>query len=133
MKKLLTVATVLALTVSMTGIAVSAHGGHHGRGRQSRSTVSVYYCGRDCSYCDEDGDGICDNCENRRYYCGEDCSFIDVDSDGLCDTCGNSGYYCGNGCFFSDEDGDGICDNCDTKGVCSVKPKAKTWAGHCHH
>ena len=39
----------------------------------------------------------------------------------------------GRGWRYADADGDGICDNCDTKGVCSVKPKAKTWAGHCHH
>lgn len=132
MKKLLSIVTVLALTVSMAGMTVSAHGGRCGRGRQGRNAASVYYCGNGCSFADEDGDGICDNCENRRYYCGEDCSFTDDDGDGLCDTCGNSGYYCKNGCAFIDEDGDGICDNCDTKGVCSCKSKTAC-RGRCHH
>lgn len=132
MKKLLVVVTALALTASMAGISVSAHGGHHGGRRQSRNIAAVYYCGKGCDFTDEDGDGICDNCENRRYYCEEDCSFNDIDGDGLCDTCGNSGYYCGKDCTFIDGDGDGICDNCDTKGVCSVRPKAKS-KGHCHH
>lgn len=105
MKKLLTVFAVLALTVSMTGIAVSAHGGHH-RGSRGSSKI-VYFCEEDCTYCDEDGDGICDDCGNYGYYCEKDCS------------------YC-------DEDGDGICDSCGTKGVCSVKPKARS-RRHCHH
>ena len=81
MKKLLSIVTALALTISMTGIAVSAHGGHHGRRQYSADVKIVYHCTEDCTYCDDDEDGICDNC--------------------------------------------------GTKGVCSVKPKAKS--RHCHH
>lgn len=107
MKKLLTVITVIALAVSMTGIAVSAHGGHHGRRQRGSDVKIVYHCTEDCTYCDNDGDGICDECGNYGYCCEKDCSYID-------------------------EDGDGICDNCDTKGVCSYKSK-KVRRGHCHH
>lgn len=106
MKKLLSILTVLALTVSMAGMTVSAHG-HHGGRRGSTKAKIVYHCEEDCLYCDEDGDGICDKC-------------------------GNYGYYCEKDCAFTDEDGDGICDNCDTKGVCSYKPKLSR-SKHCHH
>lgn len=108
MKKLLSIVTVLALTILTAGMTVSAHGGHHGRGYRDNTKVKiVYHCQEDCTYCDDDGDGICDECGNYGYYCEKDCS------------------YC-------DEDGDGICDNCDTKGVCSYKPKTAR-RGHCHH
>lgn len=101
MKKLITLVTVLALTVCAVGMTVSAHGGHHSKGHHSNATTKIVYrCTEDCTYCDEDGDGICDSCGSKGWYCKKDCSYID-------------------------EDGDGICDNCDTKGVCSYKPKAK--------
>lgn len=90
----------------MAGMTVSAHGrhgGHHG----STKTKIIYHCKNDCSYTDEDGDGLCDDCGSKGYYCSEDC------------------VYC-------DEDGDGICDNCDTKGVCSYKSKTSR-RGRCHH
>lgn len=106
MKKLLSILTVLALTVSMAGLSVSAHGHHRGGHHGSTKTKIVYHCEKDCSYCDEDGDGICDEC-------------------------GNYGYYCEKDCTFTDEDGDGICDNCDTKGVCSYRPKTRR--GRCHN
>ena len=105
MKKLLSILTVLALTVSLAGMTVSAHG-HHGRCHSSTKAKIVYHCEEDCLYCDEDDDGICDDC-------------------------GNYGYYCEKDCTFTDDDGDGICDNCDTKGVCSYKPKARS--RRCHH
>lgn len=103
MKKLITLIIVLALTVCAVGTVVSAHGGHHrGSGGCGNTKVkTVYRCAEDCTYCDDDGDGVCDNC-------------------------GNYGYYCEKGCAFTDEDQDGICDNCDTKGVCSYKPKARS-------
>lgn len=107
MKKLVTLVTVLALTVCAVGMTVSAHGGHHSKGHHSNAaTKIVYRCEKDCTYCDEDGDGICDSCGSKGWYCKKDCT-------------------------FTDEDGDGICDNCDTKGVCSYKPKAK--ARRCHN
>lgn len=105
MKKLLSAALAVIITASMLGVTAFAHGGHHGGGYH-RSTKIVYHCEKDCTYCDEDGDGICDNCGNKGYYCSEDCNYID-------------------------EDGDGICDNCDTKGVCSYRPKTRR--GRCHH
>lgn len=107
MKKLVSVFLSVLMTASMLGVTASAHGGHHGRGHCGSTKVKiVYHCENDCTYCDEDGDGICDECGNYGYYCEKDCS------------------YC-------DEDGDGICDNCDTKGVCSYKPKTRR--GRCHH
>lgn len=105
MKKLLSILTVLALTVSMAGMTVSAHGRHGGR-RGSTKAKIVYHCEEECSYCDEDGDGLCDECGNKGYYCSDDCAYID-------------------------EDGDGICDNCDTNGICSYRPKTRR--GRCHH
>ncbi len=107
MKKLLSVILAAAMTASMLGVTVSAHGGHHSKGHHTNAkTRIVYHCEKDCTYCDNDGDGICDEC-------------------------GNYGYYCEKDCTFTDDDGDGICDNCDTKGVCSYKPKAKT--KRCHN
>ena len=50
-------------------------------------------------FVDEDGDGICDNC---------DC--VDCDGDGICDSICDGDGICDQ---FVDEDGDGICDNCD--------------------
>lgn len=109
MKKLLSIATALALIVSMACISVYAHGGHHGAGRCRNQSSVVYHCEKDCTFSDKDGDGICDNC-------------------------GSKGYYCKDGCFFVDEDNDGICDNCDSKGVCSAKPASSTSRrGHCHN
>lgn len=106
MKKLLTIILAAAMTVSMLGVTASAHG-HHSKGHYSNAkTKIVYHCEKDCTYCDKDGDGICDDCGNYGYYCKKNCSYID-------------------------EDSDGICDNCDTKGVCSYKPKAKT--RRCHN
>lgn len=107
MKKLIACLTVLTLTVLAAGMTVSAHGGHRSKGHHSNSEAKIVYrCTEDCTYCDDDGDGICDECGSKGYYCQKDCT------------------YC-------DEDNDGICDNCDTKGVCSVKPKAKS--RRCHH
>ncbi|MDE6710207.1 MAG: hypothetical protein K2J76_06945 [Oscillospiraceae bacterium] len=107
MKKLLSIVTVLALTVLTAGMTVSAHGGHNSKGHHTNAkTKIVYHCEKDCTYCDEDGDGICDECGNYGYYCEKDCTFTDADEDG-------------------------ICDNCDTKGICSYKPKAKS--RHCHN
>lgn len=104
MKKLLSVILAAVTAVTMTGIIVSAHGGHHG---SHRSSSVISYC------------------------CSEDCSFCDSDNDGLCDSCGNKGYHCTDGCEYIDEDNDGICDNCNTKSVCSVKPR-RIRRGHCH-
>lgn len=45
-------------------------------------------------------------------YCGKDCSFVDKDGDGVCDNYkqrGINGVNAGKG--YVDEDGDGICDN----------------------
>ena len=106
MKKLITCLTVLALAVGTSGMTVSAHGGHHNTNSKRQSSKIVYHCTEDCTYCDDDGDGICDEC-------------------------GSKGWYCKNDCTYCDEDNDGICDNCDTKGVCSVKPKVKS--RRCHH
>lgn len=50
------------------------------------------YCGKDCSFVDEDGDGICDNYKQR----------------------GINGANAGKG--FVDEDGDGVCDNYASRG-----------------
>ena len=100
MKKLLSVILAVITAASMLGVTAFAHGGHHEKGHHSNARVKIVYsCGEDCSYCDEDGDGICDEC-------------------------GNYGYYCTKDCTFTDDDGDGICDNCDSKGVCSYKSKA---------
>lgn len=157
MKKLLSIVTALALTVGAAGMTVSAHGGHHRGGRHSGTqTKTVYYCKNDCSYVDEDGDGVCDNCDSigwycskncayadedgngicdncgtHRYYCKDGCAYIDEDGDGICDNCDSKGWYCKNDCSYVDKDGDGICDNCDAKGVCSYKPKTRQ--GRCHH
>lgn len=107
MRKLLSVILAAVMTASMLGVTVSAHGGHHGKGHHSNTDVkTVYHCGKDCTYCDEDNDGICDDCGNYGYYCEKDCTFTDADEDG-------------------------ICDNCDTKGVCSYKPKSSS--KRCHH
>lgn len=107
MKKLLSVILTAVMTASVLCVTVSAHGGHHSKGHHSNATTKIVYrCEKDCTYCDNDGDGICDDC-------------------------GNYGYYCKKGCTFTDEDEDGICDNCDTKGICSYKPKAKS--RHCHN
>lgn len=105
MKKFISVFLFVLMAASMLGMTVSAHGGHHGRHHSSEKVKIVYHCAENCTYCDEDGDGICDEC-------------------------GNYGYYCEKDCAFTDDDGDGICDNCDTKGVCSYKPKAR--ARRCH-
>ena len=106
MKKLITFVTVLALTALTAGMTVSAHGGHHNSQGKRQSSKIVYHCTEDCTYCDDDGDGICDDCGSYGYYCEKDCT------------------YC-------DEDNDGICDSCGTKGVCSYKPKVKS--RRCHH
>lgn len=50
-------------------------------------------------FVDEDGDGICDNCDG-----------VDCDGDGICDNDCDGDGVCDQ---FVDEDGDGICDNCD--------------------
>ncbi|MDE6133655.1 MAG: hypothetical protein K2G04_09845 [Oscillospiraceae bacterium] len=108
MKKLLSVFLSVFMTASALGVTAFAHSGHHDRGHHSSAKVKiVYHCEKDCTYCDDDGDGICDECGNYGYYCTKDCS------------------YC-------DEDEDGICDNCDTKGVCSYRPKMSRH-GRCHH
>ncbi|MDE5578032.1 MAG: hypothetical protein K2J11_11670 [Oscillospiraceae bacterium] len=107
MKKLITCLTVLALAVGTAGMTVSAHGGHHNSGHHTNAkTKIVYHCTEDCTYCDDDGDGICDECGSKGWYCKDDCT------------------YC-------DEDNDGICDSCGTKGVCSYKTKVKS--KRCHH
>ena len=101
MKKLLSVILAVITAASMLGVTAFAHGGHHGKGHHSNARVKIVYsCSEDCSYCDEDSDGICDEC-------------------------GNYGYYCEKDCTFTDDDGDGICDNCDTKGICSYKSKTR--------
>ena len=106
MKKLLSVILAAVITASMLGVTASAHG-HHSKGHHTAvKTKIVYHCQEDCTYCDNDSDGICDEC-------------------------GNYGYYCEKDCTFTDDDNDGFCDNCDTKGVCSYKPKAKS--RHCHN
>lgn len=107
MKKIVTFLTVFALTVGTAGITVSAHGGHHGgRHHSSANTKIVYHCEKDCTFTDEDSDGICDECGNYGYYCEKDCTFTDDDEDGICDVCG-------------------------TKGVCSYK--TKTRSRRCHN
>lgn len=81
MKKLLSVILAAVMTASVLGLTASAHG-HRSKGHHSNSEAKiVYHCEKDCTYCDGDGDGICDEC--------------------------------------------------GTKGVCSVKPKAKS--RRCHH
>lgn len=108
MKKLLSVILAAVMTAAMLGVTVSAHG-HNGKGCHSSTaakTKIVYHCQKDCTYCDADGDGICDECGSYGYYCEKDCTFTDADEDG-------------------------ICDNCSTKGVCSYKPKAKS--RHCRN
>lgn len=44
------------------------------------------YCGKDCSFVDEDGDGVCDNYKQRsinRANAGK--GYVDEDGDGVCD------------------------------------------------
>ena len=106
MKKLLSVILAAAMAASMLGVTVSAHG-HSSKGHHTTvKTKIVYHCQEDCTYCDDNGDGICDDC-------------------------GNYGYYCEKDCTFTDDDEDGYCDNCDAKGICSYKPKARS--KHCRH
>lgn len=50
-------------------------------------------------------------------YCSGDCSFVDEDGDGICDNYkkpGTNGANAGKG--FVDENGDGICDNYASRG-----------------
>ncbi len=69
--------------------------------------------GQGTGFVDEDGDGVCDNCNS-----GQGMGFVDEDGDGVCDNCGSgqggSGYGRGpgQGMGFVDEDSDGVCDNC---------------------
>ena len=105
---LLAVALVLSAGVP-TAFAAHHHGGHHGG--HNGSCVQEKTCSQDgncvgnCQFVDEDGDGICDNCENICPDCQE---AKDTDGNGICDGCDKCNH-------FKDENGDGICDHHHTK------------------
>ncbi|MCI8365517.1 MAG: hypothetical protein HFG34_11310 [Eubacterium sp.] len=52
----------------------------------TNSDTVCNYCGKDCSFVDEDGDGICDNYKSRGTN-GTNAgrNYVDKNSDGICD------------------------------------------------
>lgn len=65
-------------------------------------------CTSQCSYVDENGDDICDNCANICTQCGMK---KDEDGDGICDSCEHCLHY-------SDDNGDGVCDHRTEDAAC---------------
>ena len=92
MKKLITIAAALVLTLAFGTTAFAAGPGHH-----SHCPVNGANAGY-CSFVDADNDGICDNCQNGNVHCS---NYVDVNNDGICDYCQNdsahSGMVCANG------------------------------------
>ena len=68
MKKIIGVLAIV-LTVSASSTAVFACG--HGHGQQARdgSCGNFHYPAAECYYVDENGDGICDNCQKSTHDC----------------------------------------------------------------
>ncbi len=154
MKKILIVLLTAAMSISVLGVGVFAHG-HH------RRTVSTNYAGNHCGFIDENCDGICDNCSTGSGMVGCtghctsyiengmcDCNtvvyaYIDTNKNGFCDNCGgvnrSSGarYYnsickCTKTvCNFIDEDGDGLCDECAAARQTYIANQ-KSCHSHCH-
>jgi len=94
--RMITGIMIVALVALSAGVAAAQYGQGGAGGTQ---------------YVDADGDGVCDNIDERP-------GFVDADGDGVCDNdCGrgNGGSGCG-GMEFVDEDGDGVCDNIGING-----------------
>lgn len=103
----LTAAMVLSVGVTSAFAAGRGCGRGHGRNysNANKNTVCSNYTGA-CSFVDEDGDGICDNCNDYHKNClsGNGCgqNYTDADGDGVCDNyqgCGQ-GRGRGRGCGF---------------------------------
>ncbi len=93
------ICAILSAAVLMIGAgAANVTAGAYGRGSHHAN----------CSFVDEDNDGICDNCAG-----------------GVCGGIGRGSHHAN--CSFIDEDGNGICDNC-AGGVCPQNA-----AGRGHH
>lgn len=58
----------------------------------TNSDTVCNYCGKDCSFVDEDGDGICDNYKSRGTN-GTNAgrNYVDKNSDGICDNYASRG------------------------------------------
>lgn len=107
----LTAAMVLSVGVTSAFAAGRGCGRGHGRNysNANKNAVCSNYTGA-CSFVDEDGDGICDNCNGYHKNClsGNGCgqNYTDADGDGVCDNyqgCGQGrgrGRGRGRGCGF---------------------------------
>ena len=89
----MSIVAMIALVLVLPTITQAAGPG----GRNHDPAGDTY--GTASNFVDEDGDGVCDDCQ------GTGVGFVDVDGDGICDSCLEAGVG------FIDEDGDGICDN----------------------
>lgn len=79
------VATSLILSLeTMSAFAAVPAGGRNSI--NSDNSRLCNYCGSECQFIDEDGDGICDNYSNQKN-CGKGLGlgYIDEDGDGVCD------------------------------------------------
>lgn len=103
MKKIISMVFLLILLLSAAmPTAYAAHHGNHQYGKtHSRSGRNQENCTNSCTFADENGDGICDNCKN---VCPDCKTGKDKDGDGTCDDCGRC-------CHYADADNDGICDH----------------------
>jgi len=87
------------LIVGLVAISIGVAAAQYGQDKNCAST-----------YVDADGDGVCDNYNDRI-------NFVDTDGDGICDNIGQNGRgNCGSCLNFVDDDGDGICDNIGENG-----------------
>lgn len=119
MKKwICTMLAVLMLPVFATTAFAHGHGNHAQSAGQhcvsSNVCVTNGTCVNSCQYTDENGDDICDNCNNRCADCGE---VKDENTDGICDNCGKCSHY-------KDENRDGICDHqadCESRAKAACK------------
>ena len=104
MKKLITAALISLMVTSMS-ISVYAHC----RKNLVNDRQKVCSYDKECVFVDVNGDGICDNCDNKHEV-GKRVNFIDANGDSICDNCGNK-HEAGKKENFIDTNEDGICDN----------------------
>src|SRR6056297_1432327 len=88
-----------------------------GKGRGNGYQNQVQNCDE---FVDEDGDGVCDNCEGEGLapQDGTGNQYGRNGTDGTVQGRGNGNQAKGANCDeFVDEDGDGVCDNCEGEGL----------------
>lgn len=104
-------AAVVAVGACLTTAVPAAAAGGNTAGQTLAQATAVSYDAVCPGFVDDNGDGLCDNCEARATRGHHGCTaYVDENKDGVCDTCTNAESWrtaCGG---HVDANGDGVCD-----------------------